>query len=69
LDAGNADLDSTTKHRSSADQDRLIGMLALATVVLVAAGLIALFGIPARQDCAHEQRIGAWVRRRDQACA
>jgi hypothetical protein len=46
LDAGNADLDSTTKHRSSADQDRLIGMLALATVVLVAAGLIALFAIP-----------------------
>jgi hypothetical protein len=43
------------EHRSTADRDRLTGMLvAFAVVVVVAAVLIAIFGLPARQDCVYE---------------
>jgi hypothetical protein len=43
------------KPGSSADRERLIGMLvAFAIIVVVAAGLMAVFGVPARQDCTYE---------------
>jgi hypothetical protein len=43
-------------HGVGADRDRVVGMLvALAVVVIVAAALIAIFGVPARQDCTYER--------------
>ena len=40
---------------AGADGDRTIGMLlAVVVIVIVTAALIAIFGIPARQDCTYE---------------
>jgi hypothetical protein len=44
------------EHAVSADRDRVVGMLvALVVVVIVATALIAVFGVPARQDCTYER--------------
>ncbi|MDA0160338.1 hypothetical protein OM076_08685 [Solirubrobacter ginsenosidimutans] len=43
------------ERRSTADRDRLIGILVAFAVVLVVAGaLMLIFGVPARQDCVYE---------------
>jgi hypothetical protein len=48
-------MDHEREESVSADGDRTVGMLlALVVIVIVTAALIAIFGIPARQDCTYE---------------